>query len=334
MPFFSSSENRATSAQFGDVRDIEGAKVDLGRGRTVVVHAVRPQGLGAPALPKRWIDGPTLADPELKMILLLDGDGKIPKLAEKTLAKRLNGTLTTERKRILREAERAGLKQPKKNTYTIVLDLNSSLSQTLGLRFAKSTQAVGVYDGAGQIVQVWPEVPSLNAVLTAVSRAKTGPVPTSALSAAYPPAPSNAPQRATSTLATVSPAQPSVPPLSPRPTPAPARSHMSDNDRTLLAQLVPNGSPKQFSGHLLAFEPKQRSAPNYRPGPLDDAAIESAARARMGADQGLRGRKIQVASREGIVTLRGDFRDLGVTAAALTTALGVPGVIEVRLERK
>ncbi|MFQ3577943.1 MAG: BON domain-containing protein [Verrucomicrobiia bacterium] len=318
------------------MRDIEGSKTALGSGRVVVIHALRPTGLGIPAVPKRWIDGSILADPRVSMILVLDGSGKIPKLAEKSLAKRLQGTLTTERKRIAREAERAGLKPPKKDAYTVVLDLDSSLSLTLGLRSQKSGQAVGVYDGAGNLVQLWHEVPSSNAVLAAVDRAKTGQVPTSALTGSHPLASSSRPPRTPFTPADAAmPASLSVPPSAPpRPTPAPARSEIASNDRTLLAQLVGNGTPKHFSGNRVTFEPKQRPAATYRPGPLDDAAIESAIRARMSADQGLRGRNIQVASREGSVTLTGDFRDLGVTAAALSTALGVPGVIDVGLDRK
>ncbi len=343
MPF-SGKKSKAVEP-YADFRDIHGDPVPIGGGKVTVVSALRLRGYDRPALPRRPLPGRTFADPEVRMLSLLDVNHALPDYLEKRVNKELQGPGEKEWKRIVREIEKAGLDAPRRPSFQVAVDMNGTLPIRMGLVYDGNGHATAVFDRVGRLVRQWGGDAPTGELLSLVGQVRGGmlagpqPVPGGGASRAVvimerggralpgvSAAPAVVQQRQPAplpprTMATQAPPVVTTPNLPP--------SKLPQDDQAILTRLVKNGRILHFTGKQAVFAPFRAPTSLRRPAPFQDAAIESAIRARIASDPGLFGRRIEIRSREGSVSLSGDLRDLGVASSAVDTALAIEGVFDV-----
>ncbi len=347
------------------LRSVEGERLPIGRGQTVVVvsylltRADQARNAKFPGGAVRPLPDRTLADPNVALVQILNGGDRIPQMFAKRIGKALIPKLKKEREYLAQEIAGAGFgnaeRLAKRSLYYAV-DLNGELTRRLGLEHGRDGIATAVVDGSGNVVFSRAGGVRADELVAVLGRAREKGVTSHAAPPVRSPSVSVVSRRRVleSLTSSDSPPRGSLPePLSavnpqpePQPQPTPpqqqaslkagdtAPSKIKENDRALLSSLVSTGVPVMFTGRRAIF--RSSKAPKFAspPGPFEDAAIEAEVRGRLEANPGLAGRKITVRSRGGIVELGGGLDDIGIAAAAINIVLTTFGVIEVWAELK
>jgi hypothetical protein len=102
--------------------------------------------------------------------------------------------------------------------------------------------------------------------------------------------------------------------------------------RRLLVRALAGARKIRFERDCLCVESERFNEPGRMPGVVQDAAIATEVRARLAGEPSLRGAPLDVQCREGCVRIRGQFAHCQETARAVTVALAVEGVREIRAD--
>jgi hypothetical protein len=310
------------------LRDIENRKLTIGNGQLYVVAGATTRGLRSPAIAEGILPPNLLADPELRLLYIVDLDGRLPAALNSSIRRELAKVFSRERKRLEQAHRRLGLKRKPEDAISLLFDPEGETSRLLGLDYGKSTYAVAIFDRSGNRAWLCQGLPPRDELLKRLSAVKMGRVlrdPEHSGSAEIIRVRERlAPAAPALVLATTQP-PPAAPP------PAPAGYAAARRRAEATAKNVSNGRLTRFAETMMSFVPARPTPRFGAPGALEDAAIASNTRAKMADIPGVNPRRMRIKSEMGAVTIEGLPAREELIAAAANAALAVEGVSEVRV---
>ncbi len=310
------------------LRDIENRKIKIGNGDIYCVVGATARGFQAPPIPRGILNPRLLADPELRLLYIIDLGGKIPAAFNSSIRRELAKVLSRERERLELAHQRLGLKRDSAKAINLVFDPDSHTSRLLGIDYGTSAQAVVIFDRKGNRAWSCQGLPSQHDLLKRLSAVKMGlPRDGAGQPAAYgwshPHKRLERPAAAV-VLHTSPPIPADLPP--PAPGEPPARSRAES-----IAKLVPNGRLSRFAETMVIFSPARPNRRAEVPGTIEDRAILSKTRANLIDIPGLNPRRVRLSCEMGVISLLNVPDKDALIAAATRAALAVDGVTEVHV---
>ncbi len=310
------------------LRDIENRKLKIGDGDLYVVVGVTTRGLQSPAIPEGILAPNLLADPELRLLYIVDLDGKLPAAFNSSIRRELAKVLSRERKRLEQAHRRLGFKRKTEDAISLVFDPEGETSGLLGLGYGKSAHAVVIFDRSGNRAWSCQGLPQRNELLKRLSAVKMGRI---VRDPEHPGSPHVGELHQRPASATPAVGRPTEQPTPTAPYAKPAGYAAALNRAEAIAKNVPNGRLTRFAETMLSFVPARPTPRFGAPGALEDAAIASNARAKMADIPGVNPRRIRIKCEMGSVTIEGVPARDELIAAFASAALAVEGVAEVRV---